>query len=103
MQADRLLGPEMIDVDGNIEDRSDTISVFNGPSPEIVIAKSEEEEIESVSEWIVSRNSNGILPHEFGIIVRSDDQLDRAIKAIEKTGIPYKILDENVEITADYL
>jgi hypothetical protein len=30
-QADRLLGPEITDVDGNSEDRSDTVSVFNGP------------------------------------------------------------------------
>ena len=29
-QSDRLLGPTVTDVDGNIEDRSDTISVFNG-------------------------------------------------------------------------
>ena len=34
-QADRLLGPEITDVDGNSEDRSDTISVFNGPPPVI--------------------------------------------------------------------
>ena len=36
MQADRLLGPELSDVDGNTEDRSDTVSVFNGPQPMIV-------------------------------------------------------------------
>ena len=34
-QADRLLGPEVTDVDGNSEDRSDTVSVFNGPPPVI--------------------------------------------------------------------
>ncbi len=32
-QADRLLGPSVTDVDGNAEDRSDTVSVFNGPPP----------------------------------------------------------------------
>jgi superfamily I DNA/RNA helicase len=35
MQADRLLGPKVTDADGNEENRSDTISVFNGPSPTI--------------------------------------------------------------------
>jgi hypothetical protein len=30
-QADRLLGPAVSDVDGNTDDRSDTVSVFNGP------------------------------------------------------------------------
>ena len=34
-QADRLLGPTVTDVDGNIENRSDTVSVFNGPLPTI--------------------------------------------------------------------
>jgi len=32
MQADRLLGPEMSDVDGNAEDRRCTVSVFNEPA-----------------------------------------------------------------------
>ena len=34
-QADRLLGPVVIDVDGNSDERSDTVSVFNGPPPTI--------------------------------------------------------------------
>ena len=33
MQADRLLGPQVADVDGNVEDRRGTVSAFNGPSP----------------------------------------------------------------------
>ena len=32
-QADRLLGPVMTDVDGNSDDRSDTVSIFNGQYP----------------------------------------------------------------------
>src|SRR5690606_5531896 len=34
-QADRLLGPEVSDVDGNTESRRGTISLFNGAPPEI--------------------------------------------------------------------
>ena len=34
MQADRLLGPEVSDVDGNTEERRGTVSVFNGPVPD---------------------------------------------------------------------
>ena len=37
IQADRLLGPEVSDVDGNVEDRRGTVSVFNGPEPKIVL------------------------------------------------------------------
>src|SRR5205807_2313199 len=40
-QADRLLGPVVTDVDGNGEDRSDTVSVFNGPPPTIHSLKTE--------------------------------------------------------------
>ncbi len=35
IQADRLLPPALADVDGNPEDRRGTVSVFNGPAPEI--------------------------------------------------------------------
>ena len=35
MQADRLLAPEVSDADGNTEERGDTVSVFNGPAPNI--------------------------------------------------------------------
>src|SRR5204863_5566620 len=48
LQADRLLGQEATDVDGNREVRSDTVSVFNGPPPVIRVLPSETEEIKSV-------------------------------------------------------
>jgi superfamily I DNA/RNA helicase len=41
-QADRLLGPELSDVDGITEERIGTISVFNGPVPTIRVLKSPE-------------------------------------------------------------
>lgn len=41
-QADRLLGPEVSDVEGNKEDRKGTISTFNGPPPEIVVIATRE-------------------------------------------------------------
>lgn len=39
-QADRLLHAELADVDGNVESRKATVSVFNGPEPRIEIAAS---------------------------------------------------------------
>src|SRR5579863_9366192 len=54
-QADRLLGPIVTDIDGNSEDRSDTVSVFNGPLPIICSLKSEGEEIKTVGNWIVEQ------------------------------------------------
>jgi superfamily I DNA/RNA helicase len=98
-QADRLLGPIVTDVDGNSEDRSDTVSVFNGPPPTVRALKSESEEAASVGNWIAERAKAGVLPHEFGVFVRSAAQLDRARAAVKAAGLALKILDENVETT----
>jgi superfamily I DNA/RNA helicase len=98
-QADRLLGPVVIDVDGNTEDRSDTISVFNGPPPTICSLRSESEEIKTVAQWIVERSKAGVLPHEFGVFVRSEAQLNRATAAVQNAGLSFNILDEHVETT----
>ena len=96
-QADRLLGPEATDVDGNSENRSDTISVFSGPAPAIRVLKSETEENKAVGEWLAGQSKVGVLPHEFGVFVRSEVQLNRARAAVEESGLPFKILDEHVE------
>jgi len=98
-QADRLLGPEVSDVDGNKDDRKGTISTFNGPPPEVMVLASSEEEIEAVSQWLVKRTSEGIVPHEIGVFVRSAAELERASKAVENAKLPYKVLDDNVETT----
>jgi superfamily I DNA/RNA helicase len=103
MQADRLLGPELSDVDGNKEERSDTVSVFNGPPPIIRVLATEQEEIKSVGTWLLEQSKAGVLPHEFGVFVRSAGQLDRAQSAVKQSGLPFKILDEDVETTSGHV
>jgi len=103
MQADRLLAPELSDVDGNIETRRGTISVFNGPSPEIAILKTQKDEAAAVRKWIADRIGEGIKLHEIGIFVRSLDQLIRAQVAVEKAGLKYKVLDAHVETTSGHI
>jgi hypothetical protein len=49
------------DVDGNGEDRSDTVSVFNGAPPTICSLKNESEEIKTVSKWIAEMAKDGVL------------------------------------------
>ena len=102
IQADRLLGPELSDVDGLVEDRRGTISVFNGPEPIIKTFDTPEEEIDAVAQWINERRQEGVAPHEIGIFVRSAAEIDRARTAAEHSGTPYKILDENVETVSGY-
>jgi superfamily I DNA/RNA helicase len=103
MQADRLLGPEVSDADGNTEKRSHTVSVFNGPVPQILVLDTKAEELVRVSQWVSARAKEGVAAHEFGIFVRSAAELDRARSAAQQSGIPFKVLDENVETTSGFV
>ncbi|MEQ9567592.1 MAG: UvrD-helicase domain-containing protein, partial [Pseudomonadales bacterium] len=102
MQADRLLGPEVADVDGITEKRSGTVSVFNGPTPNIAIYDTREAEVEAISAWLMELCEEGVEPHEIGLFVRSEDQLDRARAAMDGAEIPFKVLDERVSTTTGY-
>jgi len=102
-QADRLLGPEVADVDGNSESRRDTISVFNGPAPVIRVFANEAAETEAVAAWLAEQSKAGILPHEVGVFVRSTAQLARAQTAVKVAGLTFKILDDRVETATGHV
>jgi superfamily I DNA/RNA helicase len=97
-QADRLLGPDVIDVDGDREDRRRTVSVFNGPAPEVSVFSDEAEEANAVGAWMQALVEGGLLPHEIGVFVRSAAQVARAIAAVEAAGLSGRVLDERVNI-----
>jgi len=84
-QADRLLDSEVSDADGNVDKRRDTVSVFNGPAPEIRAAKTQAMESELVAAWLAARTKAGAAPQELGVFVRSSAELPRARAAVEKT------------------
>ena len=102
-QADRLLGAQAVDVDGNSETRSDTVSVFNGPPPVIRVFKTASDEGKAVGAWLAERFSAGILPQEFGVFVRSEAQLERAQAAVTASGLPFKVLDDHVETASGHV
>jgi mRNA-degrading endonuclease RelE of RelBE toxin-antitoxin system len=95
--ADRLLPKTVQDVDGNKQDRRDTVSVFNGPDPEIKTFADAEREIQGVADWIRKAVADGITPAEIGIFVRSNDQLVRARAAVKAAGHTQVELSERVE------
>ena len=97
MQADRLLAPEITDIDGNREDRTETISIFNGPAPVIQAYPTETEESSAVANWLAEGISDGLLPHEMAVFVRSAAEIGRAQTAVSAAGLPFKLLDEHVE------
>ncbi|MEO8217671.1 MAG: 3'-5' exonuclease [Acidobacteriota bacterium] len=96
-QADRLLAPEIADVDGIVEDRRGTISVFNGPPPLVQTFQSEEDESAAVGAWISKRLEDGYEPHEIAVFVRSPAQIPRAESAAREVGATYRILDEAMD------
>ncbi|WP_067336194.1 3'-5' exonuclease [Stappia indica] len=94
---DRLLPTAIRDVDGNEEDRSGTVSVFNGPAPDVVIAGSPEDETDAVHAWITERVAEGIEPEEIGIFVRSEAEVARARDVAKAAGLSVLELSERIE------
>ncbi len=93
-QADRLLPPELADVDGNAERRGATVSVFNGPAPEVRTLDSPEDETEAIADWLRARHGEGYAPHAVGVFVRSPEQIERAVAAVEAAGMRPARLDD---------
>jgi superfamily I DNA/RNA helicase len=81
--ADRLLPHSVSDVDGNIESRRGTVSIFSGPMPEVRVFDAPADEQTAVGAWIADRIKEGCQPHEIGVFVRSPKQLERARAALK--------------------
>ena len=99
MRSERLLGPELSDADGNTEERSGTISVFNGAEPSIAVSDSEDDESKTVATWLTELMGKGLEPHEISVFVRSTGQVSRATTAIEAAGLHSTVLDDQVQTT----
>ncbi|MDR6674218.1 UvrD-helicase domain-containing protein [Xanthomonas sp. 1678] len=95
-QADRLLGPEVSDVDGNVESRKGTISVFNGPEPTVCSYADAEVESQAVGGWLKQCIASGVLPREIGVFVRSESELPRAQAAIKFAGLQCRVLGKEM-------
>ena len=92
-----------VDADGNANDRSDTVSVFSGPAPQVLFLDDERVEQDAVATWMKARIADGVLPHEFGVFVRSEAELARATAAVTASGIAHKVLDEHMETATGHV
>jgi superfamily I DNA/RNA helicase len=95
--ADKLLEPEISDVDGNQEKRNSTISVFEGDAASVSILEDEHAEIQHVAQWIQKIIESGVSANEVCVIVRSEDEVNRAKQACMASGTDFQILDEKME------
>jgi mRNA-degrading endonuclease RelE of RelBE toxin-antitoxin system len=84
--ADRLLPGPQRDVDGVVEERKGTVSVFNGPEPRIVVARDEAAETSAVAAFIKEALGQGVAPREIGVFVRTPELLIRARAAVQAAG-----------------
>jgi len=96
-QADRLLPNSITDVDGNLEQRRGTVSVFNGSPPVIEIYENQQAEIQGVKKWIEHWLKSGLQPDEIGIFVRDKSQIERAVESVNQIGLTSVELDNLVE------
>ena len=76
--ADRLLPGALRDPDGNEEERSGTVSVFDGPPPSIAVVADARQETETVADFLKNAVAYCIRPDEIGMFVRSPDEIGRA-------------------------
>lgn len=83
VMADRLLPTAITDLDGVEDGRRGTVSIFDGPIPQVHLLDDSEAEAEFVSGWLQRCITSGIPPKQIALLVRGPDQLDRARKATE--------------------
>ena len=100
-QADRLLPPEITDMDGIAERRGGTVSAFNGPEPCIRVFGSPDDEAVAVAEWLTARRQDGYAPHEIALFVRSETEIPRAQEAVRLAGLSTNVLDGRSDGASD--
>lgn len=98
IHADRLLPSTVSDVDGNIEGRRGTVSMFNGPPPMVMACSDIDHEYRTVARWITDRLKEGYAPSEIGVFVRSAAELKRARAAVKAAGVRAVELSEKVDV-----
>jgi DNA helicase IV len=97
LHADRLLPSTVSDVDGNMERRRGTVSMFDGPPPQVVPCSDADNECRTVAGWISDRLGEGCGPGEVGVFVRSDAELKRARAAVKAAGVRFVELSDKIE------
>lgn len=95
--ADTLLGDELRDVDGIVEERRNTVSVFNGPEPRVEIVVDADAERTLIAGWLREQVSAGVQPGQLGVFVRTRFEVARAQAAVELAGLSVTTPQPGVE------
>ena len=98
LHADRLLPASVSDVDGVVEGRRGTVSMFDGAAPQVIACADAGAEAEAVGAWIRERLREGVQPHEIGLFMRAEAQLKRGRAALKSAGLRFVELSDKVEV-----
>lgn len=96
--ADRLLPKSVRDADGVEDERTGTISLFNGAPPQVTVTRSSSDESDAVAAFVKTCLIDGIEPQEIALFVRSREELPRARAALTKANIGWIELVGRAEI-----
>jgi superfamily I DNA/RNA helicase len=94
--ADRLLPSSVRDADGLDDNRSGSVSTFNGPTPVISQYPDASAESKQVAAIVTDIRKSGVPSEDIAIFVRSDAELPRARQAASISGLQPLELSERV-------
>jgi len=97
VQADRLLPPQLSDIDGIVEERCGTVSAFDGPDPIVRVFDSQDDELSGAAAWLRERVDNGAAPESIGVFFRSTKELPRARAIADAAKLAVNELDGALE------
>ena len=97
--ADAIIPGRLTNADGEIEDRG-TVSLFEGPDPEVRGFGTNAEEIGFLADWLRGLLAEGVPPSEIAMFARSKTLLRRAGKAAKQAGLEWRELaDDSAEVS----
>ena len=99
--ADKLLPDAIRDMDGLEEDRRGTVSVFNGPIPEIHVVEDQVAELACVEDWVRVLIEDNTPLSEIGIFVRTMEVLPRVRAVASRLNLPVQTLNESLTLKQD--
>ena len=95
--AVRLLdGREIDDLDGGLDDHKGFKSLTHGPSPQVILFDSAEQQSEFIARWLGDLAGRGESLRSTCIVARTRAERDSVRQAIEEAGLPVVVLEQNL-------
>lgn len=95
--ADRLLGPNADDLDGDQESRKGTRSLLRGPQPTLQGFDTAQSEVGGAVDWIKARLASGLKADELACFARTSKRIDELRTALTTVGINSHLLADGGE------